>query len=316
VNYGWQGYWQNYSPARTRIDIPKIKSFGFNCVRIFPGAFNGAFDWPQPTAAQLANFKDFFTVCRQHSIGLHLTLFDFNSRCYTDLNSSYKWADAIIGAVHQVAPQWSGLAAVEVKNEMFSDYSAAPSYWPTQLAFVNAMVAKLRTWLPAGRPVIGASVASGQNTYTRGLSKAATSHHGLQYYFNNTYGTNHQPSWYDYHLYGDASWIESQISAAIQCVGGHANLLRIGEFGLDFTGTVPTAAGLKAQAVYAQTARYYAHHYGLQAPGWWNYSDIAPNSYQFSKGQYDGLVDTSGKVKPAGQVYMNYPANTIPPLPS
>jgi hypothetical protein len=164
------------------------------------------------------------------------------------------------------------------------------------------------------------SVAAGEwENSAAPVPKTPISHHGLQYYYQNTVGTSSQPTWYDYHLYGgpnnDQRYLIGQV---LQAVGGNPDLLRFGEFGYDVEGSSETSAQLAAQATYAQSARYYANQAGLRAPSWWSLMDVAPSSGgQFPTGQSDGLYTVSGTLKSPGPgaVYRRWPANTVPSWP-
>jgi hypothetical protein len=330
VNYfppvnGGYSMWPNYSHAQTVSAIAAAQALGFNSLRVILAASEDAFNFPSPTSVQLANLQDLYVTCINSGMSIHLTLFDIWSQ-FGYIAGSYEWLESVIGALQSVNSSLSNIWVIETKNELFSAANDGASYtegfdsgWPgTQpsnpvvwdfgspsisvaLTWVELVTAEIRSLAP-GIPVT-TSVPSGQGTSTTGLG----------FYYNNVNGTKCAPTWYDYHLYGGGvADMEPLLQDALAVVN-EPSMLYIGEFGYNLDTTDATSAELQDQAEYVQNARYYCNQLGLREPEYWILYDMEVCS-QFPDGQSDGLYTTSGTLKPSGQVYVDYPPGTPPPL--
>lgn len=330
VSPGGYGMWEQYSGTQVRADMAVIKDFGFNAMRAFLDGVSGAFDFPSPTSAQLANLQDFYAAAQENGLALHLTLFDLFGGKWGKIAAAYTWATAVIGALQAADPALSQVFLIEAKNEALSSADYGKPYtngfdsgWPAgvpqsayvwnesggaALVWLQYVTYKLRALAP-GVPLT-VSMPTGQYQPADGTHNG---HDGLGVYCGFSYGTDWQPDWYDYHCYGAPSSIRSQLATA-QAVASPAPL-RIGECGVNFDGSgALTQAQQQQQASYVQNVRYYCAQLGIGEPCPWILYDIAPGAYQFPGGQMDGLKDTSGNDKLLGAMYRSYPPGVIPPL--
>jgi hypothetical protein len=138
ANNAGAAMWINYeaNAAQYSADLAKIASLGFNTVRAFLAAVDGAFDYPgPPTSGELANLNDFLSRANAAGLKVHLNLFDSESN-YGQVAASKAWAETVIGAITDL----SYVQCIEIKNEIPFVYAvqyggAYDSGWPLEQSY-------------------------------------------------------------------------------------------------------------------------------------------------------------------------------------
>lgn len=309
-NAGYQ-MWSSYNGVQYQADMQAAKSLGFNVLRTVLAARTGVFDYPAPTAAELAKLADFYNRSKSAGIKLHLTLFDWWTNAYGQVSASESWVSAVLNAL----PDLTNIAFIELQNEVIfasvGTYSGGfDSGWPsgtpqyTQIGQVALVWAQqLTAYIRSAAPGVPVTVSC-----TNGTAD-------LSAYVTATRGISSQPDFYDWHCYEGISpqLIYPALQAVIATVGDPA-MLFIGETGATSTpgGAQGSMQAQQLQADYIQTARWACAQLGLREPAPWILSDMKP-SVQFASGNTYGLYDVNGNLKLAGQMYQAHPPGSIVP---
>lgn len=278
VNYypavaGWD-MWTKPDPVIWQRDLLAARALGFDRVRVFlpVSAWNaapGTFNFPTPTATQLANLTALGVAAAAVNIGLHLCLFD-KWGSYGHVADSITWATTIAAAVSQVS-------GVELQNE--TAWSSAAPYTggkgpadPTPPATQGAAaIAWAQQLIPALRRIFGKPVAvSAHNAPSADLAAAVKAL---------------TPDVFHWHCY------DPQPDMAIGQAYAMTPNLVIGEFGS------PQTWDPKQQVTYVRQVRAACLLRGLPEPWPWSLLDIAGDA-KF------GLLKADGTVKPAGRLYL------------
>jgi hypothetical protein len=313
VTNGGYSMWSSYSGFTYQSDMTVARSLGFNCMRIILAARTGVFDFPDPTAAELANLTDFYNRAKAVGMNLHVTLFDH----WRDLGliaGSKKWLAGILSAF----PDYSHIQCFELKNE--PKFASTDSYtgrfdagWiqsrpsaagAAALGWYQYIVPWLRTNAPGVK-----------------ITVSCTSGYGhLQALISNVNANGNAPDWYEWHCYAGrrAHNVYSALRQIIAVAGGAANLF-IGETGLGASSsedlTTPRTALLEQQqSDYIQTVRWACQELGLPEPAPWILYDMKECA-QRPNGQTCGLLDVNGNAKTAGKMYQAIaPGSAVPPV--
>jgi hypothetical protein len=309
--------WLSYNGPQYQADMALAKALGFNCLRVSLAARPGAFSFPSPARAELANLTDFCN--RAAAVGIKLKFCLYDMWPYLGLvGGSQTWADAIIGAL----PNLADIPVIELKNEM--KFASTATYhgafdggWPRRTPRYTEFGQICLVWASQIMPYIR-SIAPGVPvtvSVTNGTADLTALHSAVD-------GTAAAPDWYEWHCYHatNAQLVYPALQAAIAVVGDPA-MLFIGETGCTTipaaapgaTGTVQGAlAAQQIQSDYLQTVRWACQELGLPEPSPWILYDLLPST-EFPSGQAFGLHDTSGNPYLSARMYQAYPPGSRVP---
>jgi endo-1,4-beta-mannosidase len=282
VNYypavgGWTYMWSHFHLKVINRDFARIRSLDANTVRIFiqPSVFG--FPTVRPVMAH--RLSEVIGLAAQHSLRVHLTLFDLWSQ-YTDIAGSEEWASSLLSG-YRGDPR---IAVVELRNEVDPQD-------PEAVTWVTRMLPYLSTVMPGTlRTVSIASVPP---------DVFASFAHDLK---------NSPPDFWDYHYYGPAGEAYYVLSR-IKALTGPRPLF-IGETGYSTDGTPGDQAALnQAQAAYYRAVFNAAAALGLPDPAPWTLNDFYPQAIPPSQPAANnpieygfGLFELNGTPKPAAAV--------------
>lgn len=297
INYypakeGWTKMWTNWDSTTIRADFAKIAAQGFTSVRIILQAVQGAFDYPQPTPAELGKLNAIIALAANEDLGVHLTLFDFWQK-FQDVSGSQQWMDAI---VKPLAGN-TGITMIELINEI--DTTASAIQWAA------AMIPYARK-IDGGIPVtISEYGVDRMKILVNGLSATP-------------------PDIYSYHEYNTNGLLCSDCRRVKAMVG---NLpLFIGESGYStYSANQSSPSGLALNTTSQEAYQEYFYRYlvnstislGLPLPSPWIYSDFSSSAipYSTTADQYCfGLFRPDGSAKPVVATYRQLLAGGQPEL--
>ncbi|MGF6992021.1 cellulase family glycosylhydrolase [Paraburkholderia sp. GAS32] len=294
INYyrsdaGWMYFWTNWNQDRVAADLDKIKSLGFNSVRIFlqPDEFG----FPDGRAEDLKKLKTLLTITRDKGLKVQLTLFDLWG-AYDDIAGSEKWIDGIRSAF----PNTNGILYIDLRNEVNLDQRGVKEWISKMLPYARKKF--------AGVPVTFSMVAGVTVPIDRRIVDAI--------------GSKIEPDFWDVHFYMSPGALQGVIDAVRVNDPSHKRLF-FGELGFSTTPKGSSSlSGDDCAAGEAEQASYFAKiseilgKNGLPAPGVWVFSDFDRNAIPSQLGvskrprEYCfGLVSTTGRIKPAGQMMNN-----------
>ena len=271
-NAGWSAMWDKWNAPTVDRDFGKIKSLGFNTVRLIIEA--STFGFPQTYPGKIKHLDVAIGLAQSHGLRVQLTLFD-QMFDYKRIVDSRQWARQVVGPYHD-DPR---IHSFELKNEM------DPTD-PTAMAWARALipaVRKLGGTVPVTVSPISSSIpALKQMKIALGAA---------------------QPDFYSFHYYGEARYAYDSIGAARNAIA--PSKLVVGEAGYstgDASGAVPPdAAAETAQKEFVQAVEKAAIRLRLGAAGLWLYQDLAPGflGRAPTKEYHYGIVRADGSLKPA-----------------
>lgn len=281
INYypsagGWMYMWTHFNPSAISHDFDRIHRLGANAVRIFVQP--PAFGFPTVNPVMARRLAEVIGLAAQHSLRVHLTLFDFWHE-FANLSGSREWAASLLSP-YRHNPH---IAVVELKNEI--DPTDAPA-----VAWVSRMLPYLRTILPRTLRTVSVANVSPQlfGVFTQELRHSP-------------------PDFWDYHFYGPPG--DAYIRLSRLKLLAAPRPLFIGETGFS-TGDSPVSASAleQEQASYYRAVFAAAKELGLPDPAPWTLNDflpgaIPPGKTANNRAQYGyGLYQADGAAKPAAAV--------------
>jgi len=295
INYypaqnGWTNMWSNWDPNVIQADFAKIAGQGFTSVRIILQAANGAFDFPQPTTAELGKLTTILSLAANNKLGVHLTLFDFWQN-FQDISGSQQWMDAV---VKPLAGN-TGITMIELINEI--DTSASAIQWA---AAMIPYARKIDGRIPV---TISEYDVARMKILVNGLSATP-------------------PDLYSYHEYNTNGLLFSDLSQVKAMIGNTP--LFIGESGYStYTSNQLSPSGLALNTVSQEAYQEYFYRYlvnstmnlGLPLPSPWIYSDFSSSAipYTTTGDQYRfGMFRLDGSAKPVAATYQQVLAGGQP----
>jgi endo-1,4-beta-mannosidase len=279
ANGGWTYMWTKFDPTVISQDFAKLQTLGANTVRIFVQP--SVFGYPTVQPAMASRLAEVISLAAQHSLLVHLTLFDWWSDP-TDITGSEEWASSLLAPYKGD----SEVAIVELHNE------------------VNPQNAQYVSWVTTMLPYL-ATIMPGT---LRTVSVASVTPAVFAQWVQELKST--PPDFWDYHYFGSAAGAQSTLSQ-IQALAAPLPLL-IGETGSSTAGTTATlSAAEQTQANYYRAVFAVAASLNLPDPAPWTLNDFAsgaipPGSTANDPKQYGyGLVQVDGTPKPAAAVVQN-----------
>jgi hypothetical protein len=286
INYypaqnGWTNMWTNWSPNTINTDFATLAAQGFTSVRIILQAVKGAFDYPQPTTAELAKLTTIITMAANNHLSVHLTLFDFWQN-FQDTTGSQQWINAVVKPLAGNA----NITMIELINEI--DTSATAIKWAA------TMIPYARK-IDGGIPVtISEYDVARMTTLVSALSAAP-------------------PDIFSYHEYNTNGLVYSDLSRVKSLVGNIP--LFIGESGYStYSQNQSSPSGLAQNTISQEAYQEYFYRYlvnstttlGIPLPSPWIYSDFDSTAIPYSTTTdqyYFGLFRTNGTAKPVMATY-------------
>jgi endo-1,4-beta-mannosidase len=281
VNYypatgGWTYMWSHFDPTVIDRDFARIRGLGANTVRIFiqPSVFG----FPAIHPVMADRLSEVIGLAAQHSLRVHLTLFDQWSQ-FTDIGGSKEWVSSLLSR-YRDDPR---IAVVELQNEVAPQNRAA-------VAWVTTMLPYLSTVMPGTLRTVSTGSVSPEvfALFTQELK-------------------NSPPSFWDYHYYGPPEDAYSLLRKIMALAAPRP--LFVGETGYS-TDETPgdQAAQEQAQAAYYRAIFTAAAALGLPAPAPWTLNNFSPGAIPPSPAADDpaqygyGLFQLNGTPKPAAAV--------------
>jgi len=273
---GWTYMWSRFDPRVIDRDFARIRALGANTVRIFVQP--SVFGFPNVRPIMSNRLSEVIGLAANHSLRIHLTLFDLWSR-FSDIQGSQEWISSLLSR-YRDDPR---IEVVELHNEINPRDRAAVDWVTRMLPYLsNVMPGTMQTVSTPGVPPEAFALLTGELR-------------------------NSPPTFWDYHYYGPPGRAFSVLSQ-IKALAAPRPLF-VGETGYSTDGTsIDPAAQEQAQADYYRAVFSAAAALGLPYPAPWTLNDFYPMgippgqtadqpvSYGF------GLLQLNGVAKPAATV--------------
>jgi endo-1,4-beta-mannosidase len=281
VNYypaggGWTYMWSRFDPTAIGRDFARIHALDANTVRIFVQP--SVFGFPAVHPGMANRLAKVISLAAQHSLRVHLTLFDLWSQ-FTAIKDSKRWVSSLLSR-YRDDPR---IAVVELHNEIDPQSPQAVLWATKMLPYLSSVMP--RTLLTVSTASVPPEVFA---LFTRELR-------------------NSPPDFWDYHYYGPAADAYSVLSR-IRALAAPRPLF-IGETGFSTAqSSAGQAAQFHAQASYYQAVFTATAALGLPLPAPWTLNDFYPRAIPpirtaDKRTQYGyGLFELNGTPKPAAAV--------------
>lgn len=277
---GWILMWTDFNPKVIGRDFGRIRALGANTVRIIVQP--DAFGFPTVRPRMARRLSKVVRLAKQHSLGVHLTLFDLWSG-YSSVRASKKWAKSLLSPYRHD----HRITVVELKNEINPENPAAVT-WVTKL-------------LPYVKKLMPGT-----------LETVSTPNVPPKDFESFTHALRHSPpDFWDYHYYGPAFGAYWSLHK-IRALAGKQPLF-IGETGYSTVGSGKSHKTLDhLQAHYYLLVFRAARQLGLASPAPWIFSDFAPGGIppgrlaQEPQAYKFGLYRVNGTRKKAASVVSSF----------